>query len=91
MSREIFNSMMEISIQLWLQTFFSETLIYMSAGIDRWHEEKKIKSNYHFLTLMIPKLTISLYSGVEFLSVCQGKYALATCKVHSTSRMLSFK
>ena len=24
--------------------FFSETLIYMSAGIDRWHEEEK-KSN----------------------------------------------
>ena len=44
MSRESFNSMMEISIQLWLQTFFSETLIYMSAGMDRWHEEEK-KSN----------------------------------------------
>ena len=42
MSREIlFNSMMEISIQLWLQTFFSGTFIYMSAGIDRWREEKK--------------------------------------------------
>lgn len=52
---------------------------------------KKIKSNYHFLTLMIPKLTISLYSGVEFLSVCQGKYALGTCEVCGTSRMLRFK
>lgn len=42
MNREtLFNSMMEVSIQLWLQTFFIETLIYMSAGIDRWHEEKK--------------------------------------------------